>query len=92
MNKLKLAGAVVAFLYAGIADASVYYTNETSEYQTATIFQQESYSYYGIDNWYNSGYFNVSVAPNETIVYDDYITTWGDGGNYALTYDLTSVQ
>jgi hypothetical protein len=92
MNKLKLAGAIVAFLYAGIANASVSYTNETAEYQTATIFQQESYSYYGVDNWYNSGYFTVSVAPNETIVYDDYITTWGDGGNYALTYDLASVE
>jgi hypothetical protein len=92
MNKLKLAGAVIACSYAGMADASVYYTNETSEYQTATIYQWESYSYYGFDNWYNNGAFTVTVAPNETIVWDDYATTWADGGNYSLTFELISVE
>jgi hypothetical protein len=93
MNKLKMAGAVIASCLAGIANASVSYTNETEDYRLATIYQWESSSAYGgFDTWYNNGAFTVWVAPGETINYDDNWSSTGDGGNYVLIFELISIE
>jgi hypothetical protein len=91
MNKLKLGLSAIAFFVAGIASGSVYYTNDTDTAQTVTIFEQQHYSYYGFDNWDSSGYFTQTVNPGDTLAYDDYYTTEGDGGTYSETYDLVDV-
>jgi hypothetical protein len=92
MKTLKKIVAVVAFLVAGMVNANVNYTNGTEAEQTVTIQMHAHYSYYGFDtwDWYNT--FTVTVAPGDTVVYDDYFTTWGDGGDYSEVYDVVGVQ
>lgn len=92
MNVLKIAMCAVALIWASNAGASVYHTNESESEQTLTIVQQINYSYYGFDNWSTTQTFTVVVAPGETVYYEDYITTWGDGADYREVYDLVAVD
>jgi hypothetical protein len=92
MKTILKAIVLTALLCAASAHASVFYTNETDTAQTVTIQQDEQYSYYGNDNSGSTGTFTQVVEPGETVSYDDYITTWGDGGSYRLTFDLIAVE
>jgi hypothetical protein len=92
MNILKLAATVIACSFTAIANASVYYTNESPGYQTLTINQTEITQ---VSDWYeNWSYdtFTVSVAPGEQITFEDIWRLQFDGGYYALYFDLVSVE
>jgi hypothetical protein len=92
MKTLKKSIALVAFLCAGMVNASINYTNESEAEQTVTVVQRGHYSYYGIDNWDWTTSWTVTVAPGETVVYDDYYTTYGDGAEYSEVYELGGVE
>jgi len=92
MKTIKVTIGVVALLWSGLAQAGVQYTNDSDTDQTVTVSERTHYSYYGSDNWDTSNVWSLTLAPGESVAYDDYYSTMSDGGDYSDVFELLAVE